>query len=48
VAKDQFSFDVVSEVDLHEVKNAFDLPPLAAPAWSNGSRRCEGGAKRYR
>jgi len=24
VAKDQFSFDVVSEVDLHEVKNAFD------------------------
>jgi hypothetical protein len=24
VAKDQFSFDVVSEVDLHEVKNAYD------------------------
>ena len=24
MAKDQFSFDVVSEVDLHEVKNAFD------------------------
>jgi uncharacterized protein YajQ (UPF0234 family) len=24
MAKDQFSFDVVSEVDLHEVKNAYD------------------------
>src|SRR5439155_20594929 len=24
MAKDQFSFDVVSEVDIHEVKNAFD------------------------
>lgn len=24
MAKDQFSFDVVSEVDLHEVRNAFD------------------------
>jgi uncharacterized protein YajQ (UPF0234 family) len=24
VAKDQFSFDVVSEVELHEVRNAFD------------------------
>ena len=49
MAKDQFSFDIVSEVDLQEVRNAVDQAGRelsqrfdfkdTAPAWSSRTRR---------